>query len=130
MSALFSQLFGQHLASLARVWADEMRADRRTDLPSILSCRELIEFAPEVFEEPGGALDRQSDKAEIAETARRLRVYALTRFQQGVLIDEVARELILMRAVLNALMWREAVEVTGGDMRELKHALGATNSLN
>jgi hypothetical protein len=129
MSALFSQLFSQHLASLARVWADEIYADRRTDLPSILSYRELIEFALEVFEELGRALDRQSDKAEIAESARRLRAYALTRFQQGVLIDEVARELTLMRAVLNAFMWREAVEVTGGDMRELKHALGVTNSL-
>lgn len=128
MPARFSQLFDRHLDPLVRAWADRVYADRRTDLPSILTYRELVEFAPDLFEELARALDVGADYGEVADAARRLRVYAQTRFQQGALIDEVARELSLMREILNAFLWREAAGATGDEMRELRSSLRLTNA--
>src|SRR5947209_11970657 len=119
----FSSLFRQHLDSFARAWVDEIYADRRTDLATILSARELVECLPEVFEELGYLLDERAGADEIADAARRLRGFAQARFQQGVLVDEVARELMLLRDALCEFLWRETPTVLDGDMLMLRDAL-------
>lgn len=81
-----------------------------------------------MFEELARVLDREDGCGEVAESARRLRVYAQTRFQQRVLIDEAARELTLMRETLTAFLWREATGPTGDDMSELRESLQLTNA--
>ena len=107
MPRRFSSLFRQSLDRLTRAWVDEVYADRRTDLATLLTFRELVEHIPDLFEELAYLLDERADEEEICEGARRLRGYAQTRFQQGALIDEVARELMLLRDTLCEFLWRE-----------------------
>jgi RsbT co-antagonist protein rsbRD N-terminal domain len=126
MPRRFLTLFRQHLEPLTRAWADSVYADRRTDLASILSFRELIEHVPEIAEELGRLLDERATAAETVEAARRMRGHALARFQQGVLVDEVARELMLLRDTLSEFLWQNAPDQTA-DARELREALRRTN---
>jgi hypothetical protein len=122
----FSTLFRQHLDSFARAWVDEIYADRRTDLATILSARELVENLPEIFDQLGYVLDERASAAEIAVAAPRLRGFAHARFQQGVLIDEVARELMLLRDALCEFLWEEGPGIVEGDVGELRGALRRT----
>src|ERR671916_346490 len=108
MPRRFSSLFRQHLDPFTRAWADRVYDDRRTDLATLLTFRELVEHVPEVLEELGRLLDERADPEELCEGARRLRGYARGRFQQGVLTDEVARELMLLRSTLWDFLWQEA----------------------
>lgn len=114
MPRRFSSLFRQHLDPFTRAWVDEVYADRRTDLATLLTFRELVGHLPDLLEELGHLLDARADAEEICEGARRLRGYARVRFQQGVLIDEVARELMLLRGTLFEFLWQEV----GGDVEE------------
>ena len=126
MPRRFSTLFRQHLDPFTRAWVDEVYADRRTDLSTLLSFRELIEHVPDCLDELARLLDERADEGEIEEAARRMRGYAQARFQQGVLIDEVARELMFLHDALSELLWQEAPSVVGGDTRELHDALRRT----
>jgi hypothetical protein len=123
MSGRFAALFRQHEGALVRSWADDIYAERRTDLPSLLSYRQLVHNLPEALEELARVLDDEADEHEIEVTVRSLRVHAQVRFQQGCLIDEVARELMILRQVLNDFLWREGPGVTEGDIRELRDTL-------
>jgi hypothetical protein len=123
MPRRFSTLFRQHLDPFTRAWVDSVYADRRTDLATLLSFRELIEHIPDMLEELGYLLDERADVEEICEAARRLRGFARSRFHQGVLLDEVARELMLLNDALNELLWHEAHGVGETDTRELHDAL-------
>ena len=123
MPRRFSTLFRLHLDPFTRAWVDEVYADRRTDLATLLSFRELIEHIPDVLEELGYLLDERADVEEICEAARRLRAFARSRFHQGVLLDEVARELMLLNDALNELLWQEMHSVGETDTRELHDAL-------
>ena len=107
MPRRFSSYFRQHLDPFTRAWADEVYADRRTDLATLLTFRELVGHVPDLFDELAYLLDERADEEEICEGARRLRGFAQTRFQQGVLMDEVARELMLIRDALCEFLWRE-----------------------
>jgi hypothetical protein len=122
----FSSLFRQHLDPFTRAWVDEIYAERRTDLATILSAREMVEHLPDIFEELGYLLDERAGTDEIAQAAPRLRAFAQARFQQGVLIDEVARELMLLRDALCEFLWEEGPFVVEGDVRELRAALRRT----
>ena len=124
MPRRFSSLFRQQLDPFTRAWADRIYDDRRTDLATLLTFRELVEHVPEVLEELGRLLDARADREELCEGARRLRGYARVRFQQGVLIDEVARELMLLRGTLCEFLWQEARGWTDDDERVLHDALG------
>jgi RsbT co-antagonist protein rsbRD N-terminal domain len=128
MPERFAPLLREHTDALTREWVDEIYADRRTDLPVILSYREMVEHLPELFEELGAALDQEAATDEIIEAARRLRFHAQVRFQQGCLIDEVARELTILRLVLGDFLWREGISATEGDIRELRDALRRMDS--
>src|ERR1044071_693699 len=123
MPRRFSSLFRQQLDPFTRAWADEVYADRRTDLATLLTFRELVEHVPEVLEEVGRLLDERAAPEEVCEGARRLRGYARVRFQQGVLIDEVARELMLLRGALCDFLWQEARGFAEDEARALRDAL-------
>ncbi|MDT7540645.1 MAG: hypothetical protein QOE33_549 [Acidobacteriota bacterium] len=123
MSGRFASLFHQHADALVRAWADGVYQDRRTDLASLLSYRQLVDSIPEVIEELARLLDADADAQEIEVAVRSLRMHAQVRFQQGCLIDEVARELMILRRVLTDFLWREGIGVTEGDIRELRDAL-------
>ncbi|MDT7688394.1 MAG: hypothetical protein QOJ70_1041 [Acidobacteriota bacterium] len=123
MPRRFTSLFRQHLDPFTRAWVDEVYADRRTDLATLLTFRELVEHIPEVLDELAHLLDERAGEQEIAEAARRLRDFAQKRFQQGVLVDEVARELMLLRDTLCEFLWQMAPGVVEEDVRELHDAL-------
>lgn len=124
MSGRFAALFREHEGEIVRSWADEVYADRRTDLPSLLSYRELIDSVPELLEELARVLDSEADEQETEDAARSLRVHAQVRFQQGCLVDEVARELMILRRVLADFLWRaHEAGAAEGDLRELRDAL-------
>ena len=123
MSRWFSSIFRQQLDPFTRAWADQIYDDPRTDLATLLTFRELVEHVPDVLEELGGLLDERAAPPEICEGARRLRGYARVRFQQGVLLDEVARELMLLRRTVCEFLWQEARGVTEEDARVLHDAL-------
>lgn len=127
MAERFAHLFQQHLDSITRAWVDEIYADRRTALPASLSYRELVEHLPDILDELAHVLDVAEDYRGIVESARGLRTHPQVRFQQGCLIDEVARELMILRDVLNDFLWREGVSATEGDLWELRDALRRTN---
>src|SRR5947209_9733103 len=126
MPRRFSTLFRQHLDPFTRVWVDEVYADRRTGLATLLSFRELVEHVPDILDELAHLRDERASVEEIAEAARRLRVFAQTRFQQRVLIDEVARELMLLHDALSEFLWQEASSVVDGSTPELHDALRRT----
>lgn len=123
MARRFSSLFRQHLDPFTRAWADRVYADRRTDLATLLTFRELVEHVPEVLEELGWLLDDRADPLELCEGARRLRGYPRVRFHQGALIDEVARELMLLRSTLWEFLRQEARAASDEDARILRDAL-------
>jgi hypothetical protein len=123
MPRRFASLFRQHLDSLTREWVDEVYADRRTDLATLLSFRELVEHVPDILEALAELLDGRASAKEIAEAASVRRMFAQARFHQGVLLDEVARELMLLRDALNELLWLESPGVALPDTRELHDAL-------
>ncbi|HEX8500585.1 MAG TPA: RsbRD N-terminal domain-containing protein [Pyrinomonadaceae bacterium] len=126
MPRRFSSLFRQRLDHLTRAWVDDIYADRRTDLATLLTFRELIEHVPDLLEELAYLLDERADEGEICEGARRLRGFAQTRFQQGVLIDEVARELMLLRDTLCEFLWQEVPAGADSDAAGLHDALRRT----
>jgi hypothetical protein len=123
MPRRFSSLFRQRLDHFTRAWVDEVYADRRTDLATLLTFRELVEHVPDLLEELAYLLDERADEEEICEGARRRRGLAQTRFQQGVLIDEVARELMLLRDTLCEFLWQEVPGIAEADAAELHDAL-------
>ena len=129
MPGRFTALLRAHEDALIQAWVDGIYADRRTDLPALLSYRQLVDSLPEVLTELARVLDEAADESQIVESARWLRRHAQVRFQQGCLLDEVARELMILRGVLNDFLWREGLAVTEGDLRELRAALGRANTL-
>ena len=123
----FSPLFRIHADRLIHVWADSVYADSRTDLSLMLSYRELVENLPELLDELAALLDDEAHYDEIVEATRRLRLHAQVRFQQGCLIDEVARELFHLRDALSSFLWREGFEAAEGDVWKLRDALRRTD---
>jgi hypothetical protein len=126
MPRRFLPIFRKHLDPLTRVWVDAVYAERRTDLASILSFRELVEHIPDITEELARLLDAGASDSEVEEGACRLRVLAQARFQQGVLIDEVARELMLLRKTLSEFLWQQAPELALTEPRDMRDALRLT----
>src|SRR5437868_11437416 len=128
MPSRFTALLRAHEDALIRAWVDGIYADRRTDLPVLLSYRQLIDSLPEVLDELARVLDGAGDESQIIESARWLRRHAQVRFQQGCLLDEVARELMILRRVLHDFLWREGVSATSGDLCELRAATARANT--
>jgi hypothetical protein len=126
MPRRFLPVFRKHLDPLTRSWVDAVYAERRTDLASILSFRELVEHIPDITEELARLLDAGAGDSEVEEGARRCRVLAQARFQQGVLIDEVARELMLLRKTLSEFLWQQAPELALTEPRDMRDALRLT----
>lgn len=124
----FVALFREHEDALVVAWVDEVYAERRTDLPSLLSYRQLVDSVPEILEELSRLLDERAVGREVEESVKALRSHAQVRFQQGCLIDEVARELMLLRRVLTDFLWREGVRVMEGDLWELRDAVRRTDA--
>lgn len=123
MSRQFSILIRQHHDLIIRAWVDEMYAERRTEIPAMLSYGQLIDHLPDLLDELSGLLDHAATNGEILDATRRLRSHTQVRFHQGALIDEVARELMLFRKVFNDFLWREGVSATEGDIWELRDAV-------
>ena len=127
MPERYATLLRQHEAALVRAFVDVIYTDRRTDLPALLSYHQLVDYLPEIFDELARVLDVAALDSEIGEAVRPLRMHSQARFQQGCLIDEVARELIILRHVLIDFLWREVSVATEGDIRELRDALRRTD---
>ena len=123
----FSSLMRQHESAIISAWVDEIYSERRTTLACALSYEQLVGFLPECLESLSRLLDRAATDEEILEVAGRLRSYAQVRFQQGLLIDEVMRELSILRRVLNDYLWREASLALDGDVHALRNALHRVN---
>ncbi|PYS50711.1 MAG: hypothetical protein DMF68_06365 [Acidobacteria bacterium] len=118
----FTILIRQDEDSIIRAWVDEMYAERRTELTTLLSYEQLIDHLPDTLEELSKLLDCGASESEIQEAARRLRSHPQIRFHQGALMDEVARELMVFRKVLQNFLWREGSKATEGDLWELSDA--------
>jgi hypothetical protein len=130
MPVQYAALLRQHEPALVRTFVDVIYTDRRTDLPALLSFHQLIDYLPDIFDELAGVLDSAALDSEIAEAVRPLRMHSQARFQQGCLIDEVARELMILRDVLNDFLWREVsrgANAEEGDIRELRDCLRRTH---
>lgn len=123
MSENFSALIRQFEDAIILAWVEELYADRRTELPALLSYGQLVNHMPDLLEELAHVLDTLAGNGEITEAAKRLRTHAQVRFQQGALIDEVARELMLFRKVFDDFLWREGMGATGRDLWRLRVAL-------
>ena len=129
MPEYFTKLIRQYEDAIIRAWMEEMYRDRRVRLADMLSYAQLVDHFPELLEELAHALDTKASDAEVVEATRRLRSHAQVRFQQGALIDEVARELMIFRRVFNDFLWRTSLSATEGDLWELRDALRRTAHL-
>ncbi|HEY6186771.1 MAG TPA: RsbRD N-terminal domain-containing protein [Pyrinomonadaceae bacterium] len=127
MPEQFITLIRQYEEAIISTWMDELYRDRRTELPARLSYAQLVNHLPELLEELGHILDAAPSDLETAEATRRLRSHAQVRFHQGILIDEMARELMTLRRVLEDFLWREGFSVVEGNLRELRAALMRAN---
>ena len=123
----FTSLIRQNEDAIIRAWMDEMYAERRTELTAMLSYGQLVDHLPDALEELATVLDRAASDIEIIEAASRLRSHPQVRFRQGALMDEVARELMFFRKVVNEFLWSECVCATQGDLWELRDALLRTD---
>ena len=127
MPEQFVTLIRQYEEAITRALVDELYRDRRTELPARLSYAQLVNHLPELLEELGHMLDASASDVETAEATRHLRVHAQVRFHQGVLIDEMARELMILRRVLEDFLWREGTSAVAGNLRVLRDALRRAN---
>lgn len=116
-------LIRKHEDSITRAWADRIYGDARIGLATLLSYEQLVDHLPDMLRELARLIDTSADEREMIESVRRLRSFSQVRFYQGALIDEVARELILFRQVLEDFLWREAFAVTEEDCRRVRGAL-------
>ena len=122
----FRTLFHEAEDSIIRTWAEALYAERRTDTPARLSYEQLVNHLPDLLTELAALLDApHAAQSDVVAAARRVRAQAQVRFYQGVLIDEVARELMLLREVVNDFLWREHLSANrgAGDARDLREAL-------
>ena len=122
MSNHYSSFLRTHEEAIVRAWVDEIYADSRIDLTTLVPYAQLVDHLPDIFDELGHLLDKAADDAEIQEATRRLRSLAQVRFRQGAMIDEVARELMILRKILGQFLWREGLS-TAIDLWELRDAL-------
>ena len=130
MAESFSTLLKESIDSISRTWVDHLYANRHTELVSLLSYRQLVDHLPDFIDELASLLDAATvTDTDLLEAAKRLRLHAQVRFQQGVLIDEVARELIILRRVLNDVLWGVAEDgVLVENKHRLREALRRTNA--
>lgn len=127
MSERFATLLREYEGVIIRAWVDEVYAERRTELPLRLSYGQLVGHLPELLEELAHLLATAATDAEITEATRRLRAHPQVRFYQGLLLDEVARELMLFRQVIIDFLWREGSSARQGSLSELRDALRRVN---
>ncbi|HEV2912280.1 MAG TPA: RsbRD N-terminal domain-containing protein [Pyrinomonadaceae bacterium] len=127
MPERFITLIRRYDGAIISAWMDELYRDQRTELPARLSYGQLVDHLPELLEELAHLLDAGASDVEILEATRRLRTHAQVRFHQGVLMDELARELMFLRRVIEDFLWRESASVVEGDLRELRDALRRAN---
>jgi hypothetical protein len=127
MPERFAKLLGEAEGVIIRAWVDEVYAERRTDLPSRLSYGQLVDHMPDLLDELAHLLDDGWTDAEIIEATRRMRAHPQVRFYQGLLVDEVARELMLFRQVIVDFLWREGSSARQGSLSELCDALRRVN---
>jgi hypothetical protein len=120
-------LFRKHEELIVRRWVDEIYAEERTDLPRALSFEQLVGPVQEILDSLGRLLDSNSDQVEIADEVCHLRNHAQVRYYHGVLIDEVARELMLLREIVNEFLWRDSAPTTTDDLMTLREALNLAN---
>lgn len=127
MSQKFASLIKQYTGSMTNAWIDCVYAERRTELTALLSYGQLVSHLPDILEELSCLVDDVNADEEPAEAASRLRSFPQVRFQQGILLDEVARELMILRQVVNAFLWNETHAVTGEEIQGLHCALDRAN---
>ncbi|MDT4967287.1 MAG: hypothetical protein QOJ64_2024 [Acidobacteriota bacterium] len=129
MAQRFTQLIQLHEDSIVRTWAEAIYAEPRTRVASMLSYEQLVDHLPDLIAELSKILDQAADDREIEESAKHLRAHPQVRFQQGVLIDEVARELTIFREVFNEFLWKETVGAGESGLQELRSALKRSDYL-
>ena len=128
MNGKYTLLLHEQGEVITRIWGDEVMESRDTQYAERLSYRQLIDHLPSLLDELGRVLDAPGSPHEIADASRRVRYFIHVRFQQGCLLDEVARELFVLREVINDFVWRENFAATERDLRELRGALKRTNT--
>ncbi len=128
MATRFSSIFQKYGDAIIQSLVGRIHHDQRTDFASQLSLEQVTAPLPDLFEELAQLLDEAAAPPEIEMAAKRLRCYPQVRFQQSCLIDEVARELTVIRDVLIDFLWREGIGATDGDLWELRDALRRTNA--
>ncbi len=127
MTQQFAPLIKRCTGAITNEWIDGIYAERRTQLTSLLSYGQLVNHLPDILDQLSSLLGAAPTDEQIAEAARHLRVFPQVRFQQGVLLDEVACELMILRQVINAFLWREGGIAHDKDVQNLHNALARAN---
>lgn len=127
MTKKFAPLIKRCIGAITNEWIDGIYRERRTQLTTLLSYGQLVNHLPDILDELSGLLGGTATDEEIAEAARRIRAFPQVRFQQGILLDEVARELMILRQAVNAFLWREAGVANDEDGQDLHNALDQAN---
>ena len=118
----FASVLREGEGRIVRRWVEQLYQDQRTELSNFLTYEQLIEHIPEIIEFVALAIEEDYDPSEIIDGVRGLRSHAQVRFYQGALIDEVARELMLLRQVIVDLLWQEALIEPKPDLTKLNQS--------
>lgn len=118
-----SMLLRRDADAIIHEWADEVYAERRTELSLRLSYEQIVDHMPDLLAELADLLADGISDSEVMEATRRMRSHPQVRFYQGILLDEVARELMLFRQVIDDFIWRDGLSARQGTLSELRDAL-------
>lgn len=127
MSQKLFFLLSRYEDAIIKAWVEEVFANRRMELARLLTFEQLVDPLPDILDEIAFIADTAAGEDEIIEAARRLRHHPQVRFQQNCLIDEVARELSVLREIVNEILWRESFETN--DQRDFGGAMRRANML-
>jgi hypothetical protein len=112
---------------LLRQWVDALYVSEHIKHPLRLSFEQLVEPIQDIFDVLGRLIEEEADLSRLEEDVRQLRNYGQVRFRQGVLIDEMARELMCLRRVVNDFLWRETAPTSIEATQALRAALKRAN---
>jgi hypothetical protein len=112
---------------LLRQWVDALYVSEQIKHPFRLSFEQLVEPVQDFFDVLGRLIEEEADLSRLEEEVRQLRNYGQVRFRQGVLIDEMARELMCLRRVVNDFLWRETTPNSTEAIPALRAALQRAN---
>src|SRR4051794_22151675 len=123
----FRVLLHKHEDEIIKRWVDALYAEPTVTTSSELSFEQLVADVPDLIDCLGMILDEEWSRKRISDEVRGLRNYSQNRFYQNVLLDEMARELTVLKQVVCDCIWQEMATDPPAELYSLKQVLTLTD---